>query len=188
MTHNQTTANKAAKARVEPITTRTLSLEHSAALIRHHCSVNKTKLSIYWNRVMAADLGWSHFLWAGTLIMFLQMKFKFSKNFEWFMILHKISRFFQLDCYAFPVKVCILNQLQLQRSPYQKIKGLLKVLEKLLIGLPDFSCFKFFIFHCFKPVTSCVVQEWDPPTTASSNANPRKLISLAYSCKLHWCR
>jgi len=58
------------------------------------------------------------------------MKFKFSKNFEWFMILHKISRFFQLDCYAFPVKVCILNQLQLQRSPYQKIKGLLKVLEK----------------------------------------------------------
>ena len=46
------------------------------------------------------------------------MKFKFSKNFEQFMILHKISRFFQLDCYAFPVKVCILNQLQLQRSPY----------------------------------------------------------------------
>ena len=27
------------------------------------------------------------------------------------MILHKISRFFELDCYAFPVKVCILNQL-----------------------------------------------------------------------------
>jgi len=32
------------------------------------------------------------------------------------MILHKISRFFELEC-AFPVKVCILNQLQLQRSP-----------------------------------------------------------------------
>ena len=32
------------------------------------------------------------------------------------MILHKISRFFELDCYAFPVKVCILNQLQLQQS------------------------------------------------------------------------
>ena len=31
---------------------------------------------------MAADLGWSHFLWAGTLIMFLQMKFKFSKKFR----------------------------------------------------------------------------------------------------------
>ena len=35
----------------------------------------------------------------------------------------------------------------------------------MLIGLPDFSCFKFFIFQCFKPVTSCVVQEWVPPTT-----------------------
>jgi len=31
---------------------------------------------------MAADLGESHFLWAGTLIMFLQMKFKFSKKFR----------------------------------------------------------------------------------------------------------
>jgi len=30
---------------------------------------------------MAADLGLSHFLWAGTLIMFLQMKFKSSKKF-----------------------------------------------------------------------------------------------------------
>jgi len=34
--------------------------------------------------------------------------------------------FFQLDCYAFPVKACILNKLQLQCSPYQKIKGLLE--------------------------------------------------------------
>jgi len=81
------------------------------------------------------------------------------------MILHKISRFFELDCYAFLVKVCILNQLQLRRSPYQKIKGLLIALE-CFIGLLNFSCFKFFIFQCFKPVTSCVVQEWDPPTTA----------------------
>ena len=47
------------------------------------------------------------------------------------MILHKISRFFELGCYAFSEKVCILNQLQLQRSPYQKIKGLLIVLECL---------------------------------------------------------
>jgi len=70
---------------------------------------------------MAADLGQSHFLWAGISIMFLQMKFKFFKKFRTeIMILHKISRFFELDCYAFPVKVCILNQLQLQRSPYQK--------------------------------------------------------------------
>jgi len=36
----------------------------------------------------------------------------------------------------------------------------------MLIGLPDFSCFKFFTFQCFKPVTSCGVQESDPPTTA----------------------
>jgi len=43
---------------------------------------------------MAADLGWNHILWAGTLIMFFQMKFKFPKNFEQLMILHKISRFF----------------------------------------------------------------------------------------------
>jgi len=42
------------------------------------------------------------------------------------MILYKISRFFELDCYAFPVKVCILK-----RSPYQKIKGLLIALECL---------------------------------------------------------
>jgi len=41
------------------------------------------------------------------------------------MILYKIC-FFYLDCYAFPVKACILNTLQLQCSPYQKIKGLLE--------------------------------------------------------------
>jgi len=37
MTHNQTTAIKATKARVEPSTTRTLSLEHSARLMRRCC-------------------------------------------------------------------------------------------------------------------------------------------------------
>jgi len=41
------------------------------------------------------------------------------------MILHKISRFFLTNFYVFPVKVSILNQLQLQRSPNQKIKSLL---------------------------------------------------------------
>jgi len=30
---------------------------------------------------MAADQGWNHFPWAGTLIMFFQIKFKFSKKF-----------------------------------------------------------------------------------------------------------
>ena len=29
---------------------------------------------------MAANLGYSYFLWAGTFIMFFQMKFKFSKK------------------------------------------------------------------------------------------------------------
>jgi len=37
---------------------------------------------------MAADLGQSHFLWTGTLIMFFQTKFKYFKQ---LMILHKIS-------------------------------------------------------------------------------------------------
>jgi len=36
----------------------------------------------------------------------------------------------------------------------------------MLIGLPDFSCFKIFTFQCFKSVTPFVVQKWYPPTTA----------------------
>jgi len=43
---------------------------------------------------MAADLGQNHFLWAGTLIMFFKWSLNFPKNFEQFMILHKISRLF----------------------------------------------------------------------------------------------
>jgi len=31
---------------------------------------------------MAADLGQRHFLWAGTLIMFFQMKFKFQTVYD----------------------------------------------------------------------------------------------------------
>jgi len=56
MTHNQTTAIKAAKASVEPTTTRTLSLEHSARLMRRYC-LTKESLAFYSNRVMAADQG-----------------------------------------------------------------------------------------------------------------------------------
>jgi len=59
------------------------------------------------------------------------MKFKFSKKFPTVYDFTQDFSFFELDYYAFPVKVCILNQLQLQRSPYQKIKGLLTVLECL---------------------------------------------------------
>ena len=45
---------------------------------------------------MAADLiGQSHFLWAGTLIMFFQMKFKFSKKFQ--------------TVYDFTKNVCFFN-------------------------------------------------------------------------------
>ena len=71
------------------------------------------------------------------------------------MILHKISVFL-LDCYAFPVKVCILNQLQLQCLPYQNFEGLY---SNAYSGLPDFSCFKIFTFQCFKSVTFFVVHE-----------------------------
>ena len=31
---------------------------------------------------MAADLGYSHFLWADTFIMFFRMNFKFSKKIQ----------------------------------------------------------------------------------------------------------
>jgi len=39
-------------------------------------------IAIYSNRVMAADLGYSHFLWAGAFIMCFQMKSKFSKKIQ----------------------------------------------------------------------------------------------------------
>jgi len=51
------------------------------------------------------------------------MKFKFSKKFPTVYDFTQDFSFFYLDCYVFPVKVCILHQLQLQCSPYQKIKG-----------------------------------------------------------------
>jgi len=62
--------------------------------------------------------------------MFFQMKFKFSKKFQRVYDFTQNFCFFllDLDCHGFPAKVCILNQLQLQRSPYQKIKGLLECL------------------------------------------------------------
>jgi len=77
---------------------------------------------------MAADLGQNHFLWAGAIIMFFQMKFKFSKKFRAIYDFTQDFSFFYLDCYAFQAKVCILHQLQLQCSPYHKIKSLLECL------------------------------------------------------------
>jgi len=78
---------------------------------------------------MAVDLGQSHFLWAGTLIMFFQMKFKFSKKIQ------TVYDFTQNFCFLTGL-LCLSskslypesNQLQLQCSPYQKSKGLLKCL------------------------------------------------------------
>jgi len=63
--------------------------------------------------------------------MFFQVKFKLSKKFRTVYDFTQNFSIVYLDCYAFPVKVCILHQLQLQCSPYQKIKGLLIVLECL---------------------------------------------------------
>ena len=60
------------------------------------------------------------------------MKLKFSKKFRTVYDFTQDFSFFYLDCYDFPVKVCIiLHQLQLQCSPYQNIKGLLIVFECL---------------------------------------------------------
>jgi len=56
MTHNQTTAIKAAKARVEPSTTRTLSLEHSARLMRRCCQQEKAQhfiQTVSWQQTKA---------------------------------------------------------------------------------------------------------------------------------------
>jgi len=86
----------------------------------------------------------------------------FQKNFKQFIILHKVSVFFLTGFHALLKKVCILNQLQLQWSPYQKNK----TSTWMIISLPDFSRFKFFTVQCFKSVTPFVVEEWYPPTTA----------------------
>ena len=49
----------------------------------------------------------------------------------------------------------------------------------MLIGLPYFSCFKSFIFQCYKPVISFVVQEWDPPSTGVHLHTPTLLLQVA---------
>jgi len=50
----------------------------------------------------------------------------------------------------------------------------------MLVGLPDFSCFKIFTFQCFKSVTPFVVEEWYPPTTAAHLETPTLDSSSAY--------
>ena len=97
------------------------------------------------------------------------------------MILHKISRFFWTGLLCFSSKS--LHPESVTAATFTLPKNWRSAYSTwMLIGLPDFSCFKFFIFQCFKPVTSCVVQEWDPPTTAITrwnwNANKFKLQHL----------
>ena len=71
-------------------------------------------LAFYSNRVMAADLGYSHFLWAGTFIMFLSNELYIFQKIQTVYDFIQNFVFFSLDCYDFPVKACILNKLQLQ--------------------------------------------------------------------------
>ena len=121
MTHNQCHQSCKGESRTQ---------DHSHTKLGTFRSTTKAllliwqSLAFYSNRVIAADLADSHFLWAGTFIMFFQMKFKFSKKIQ--TVYNFIQFFVKLDCYAFPVKACILNELQLQCSPYQKIKSLLE--------------------------------------------------------------
>ena len=85
MTHNKCHQSCKGKSRTQ---------DHSHTKLGTFRSTTKVllligqSLAFYSNRVMAADLGYSHFLWAFTFIMFFQMKFKFSK--KQFMILYKI--------------------------------------------------------------------------------------------------
>ena len=62
------------------------------------------------------------------------MKLQFPEKFRTVYDFTQDFSFFWTGCYAFPLKFCILNKLQLQRSPYQKIKGLLIVHECLWAG------------------------------------------------------
>ena len=90
MTHNQCHQSCKVESRTQ---------DHSHTKLGTFRSTTKVwlliwqSLAFYSNRVMAADLAYSHFLWAGTFIMFFQMKFKFSKKFKQFMILYKICFF-----------------------------------------------------------------------------------------------
>ena len=83
MTHNQCHQSYKGESRTK---------DHSHTKLGTFRSTTKVLLLVwqssafYSNSVMAADPGYSHFLWAGTFIMFFQMKFKFSKKFQtvWF--------------------------------------------------------------------------------------------------------
>ena len=79
MTHNQCHQSEKGESRTQ---------DHSHTKLGTFRSTTKVllliwqSLAFYSNRVMAADLGYSHFLWTGTFILFFQMKFKFSKKIQ----------------------------------------------------------------------------------------------------------
>jgi len=113
------------------------------------------------------------------------MKFTFPKKFQTVYDFNKISVFFNWIVMLFQLTFVSWINCSCNVHLTKKLKS-----TWMLIGLPDFLCFKIFIFQSFKSVTPFVVQEWYPPTTVVhlQNANPRQLISLIYCCKLHWCR
>ena len=76
------------------------------------------------------------------------------------MILHKIPRFLP-GLLCFSSKSLYPASVTAAMFTLPKIKGLLECLQACQI-----SHASKFIFKCFKPAISFVVQEWDPPTTA----------------------
>jgi len=73
---------------------------------------------------MAADLGWSHFMWAGSLIMFFQMKLKFQTvyDFTQFFFSTGLLCFSSDSLYPESITAAMFT------FRYQKMKGLLECL------------------------------------------------------------
>ena len=103
------------------------------------------------------------------------MKFTFPKKFQTVYDFNKISVFFNWIVMLFQLTFVSWINCSCNVHLTKKLKS-----TWMLIGLPDFLCFKIFIFQSFKSVTPFVVQEWYPPTTVVhlQNANPRQLNLL----------
>ena len=101
------------------------------------------------------------------------------------MILHKISRFFIwivmlfqykfVSCISYSCNVHLTKKLKVYLNAYRLARFLM---------LQNFHISMFQISHIF----CCPRMRSTNYCRTSSNANPRKLISLANCCKLHWCR
>jgi len=79
MTHNHCHQSCKGESRTQHHSHTKLGTLHST--IKALLSTRQS-LAFYSNRVIAPHQVQSHFFWAGTLIMFFQMKFKFSKKFQ----------------------------------------------------------------------------------------------------------